>query len=269
MSELKAPAEAAPRGAGARSSVHSGFVIDLVEVCLDFPRYRTSGGSLRELATRRFTARRGPRTFRALSNVSLQVPAGEVIGVIGPNGGGKSTLLRVIAGIYQPDEGTVTTQGRISLLSGLGAGFEGHLTGKENIFLGASVLGLKRAIVRERLPEIVDLSGLEQFLDQPLRTYSSGMRARLGFAIAATLEPTILLLDEVFGVGDLAFAQRSRQRIEEIAASSSTVVIVSHQFDVLRRLCSRVAVVRGGHLKVFDDPEAAIETYRSYPASRT
>ena len=240
-------------------------VIALENVSLDFPNPRSSLASLRR--PKEWLAARGSR--RVLNAISLRVRAGEVVGVIGPNGSGKSTLLRVIAGIYRPDEGTIATDGRISLLSGLGAGFEGQLTGRENIFLGASVLGLKRALIRDHLPGIVELSGLEPFLDQPLRTYSSGMRARLGFAIAAVLDPNILLLDEVFGVGDLAFAERSSQRIEEIAASSSTVVIVSHQFGVLRSLCKRVAFVHGGQLEVFDEPEAAIEAYRRFKANQT
>lgn len=250
-------------------SATDGPVIELDGVAVDFPRYRPSTAGLKELFTGRFGRRfAGPKLFRALDGISLAVERGEVLGVVGPNGSGKSTLLRVIAGIYEPDEGTVRLRGRVSLLSGLGAGFEDQLTGWENIFLHGSVLGLGRGEVRRRAAAIVEFSGLGDSIEQPMRTYSSGMRARLGFSIAAVLEPEVLLLDEVLEVGDLEFSHKSRRKIEEFAAGESTVVIVSHNLDTLKRMCGRAGCIVGGRLVALGDPETAIEAYRDHQKGR-
>jgi homopolymeric O-antigen transport system ATP-binding protein len=250
-----------------RDAPLDGPAVVLDGVSIDFPLYPPSTAGLKELVTGRFRGRRGARTFRALRDVTLTVDPGEVLGIVGPNGSGKSTLLRVVAGIYEPDAGKVRTRGRISLLAGLGAGFEEHLTGIENIYLNGSILGLGRQQMRTRILEIVEFAGLAEFADQPLRTYSSGMRARLGFSIAACLEPEILLLDEILGAGDLDFADKSRRRIEEMATGRSTVLMVSHQLDAVGRMCDRVACIVGGELVALGDPESAIEVYQSHRRS--
>ncbi|MGA0380843.1 MAG: ABC transporter ATP-binding protein, partial [Candidatus Poseidoniaceae archaeon] len=152
---------------------------------------------------------------QGLDDISLDVNKGEVVGIIGPNGSGKSTLLRVIAGIYAPDEGSIEVKGRITLLAGVGTGFNQNLTGRENISLTASIFGFNKKDILEMEEEIIEFSGIREFIDDPIRTYSAGMRARLGFAIISNLDPDILLLDEVMSVGDHEFRKKSRARIEE------------------------------------------------------
>ena len=155
--------------------------------------------------------------FRALENISMEINKGEVIGIMGANGSGKSTLLRVIAGIYAPDEGSVNVQGRITLLAGIGTGFQQDLTGRENIYLTGSIYGYSKREISDLENEIIEFSGIHDFIDRPIRTYSAGMRARLGFAIVSNLEPDILLLDEVMSVGDAEFRKKSREKIEELS----------------------------------------------------
>jgi ABC-type polysaccharide/polyol phosphate transport system ATPase subunit len=226
--------------------------IEIENLSLDFPRQPKGGGMLRELLTGRFRKNdQRARWFRALDGLNLHVSPGEVVGIIGPNGGGKSTLLRVIAGIYAPDEGRVLTRGRVTLLSGVGTGFQRDLTGRENIHLTGSIHGF----------EVITFAGIGDFIDQPLRTYSSGMRARLGFSIISHMEPDILLLDEVMSVGDHDFKTRSRKRIEEMVQGDATVVIVSHSVSLLRQQCDRVHCLVDGKLVTDGDKEAAFECY--------
>ena len=238
--------------------------IQLEGVSLDYPKQKSGGGLLREVLTGRFRKTRDAESWhRALDTLDLTVNRGEVVGVMGPNGSGKSTLLRVIGGIYAPDEGTVRTRGRISLLAGVGVGFNRELTGRENIMLTGSIFGFDRNEMLEMTPSIIDFSGIEKFIDEPLRTYSSGMRARLGFSIVSHMDPDILLLDEVMTVGDYDFRKRSRTRIEEMVKGDATVVIVSHSPFLIRELCDRAFYLEDGQFKTDGDIEKAIEQYES------
>ena len=237
--------------------------IELQEVLLDFPLKRSGPSFLKEKLTGRFRqSRRGKRFFRALDGVDLEVERGQVLGIIGPNGAGKSTLLRVIAGIYAPDGGSVSTRGRVSLLAGVGTGFQRDLTGTENIHLNASIMGLSRAETERLMPDIIAFSGIQSHMGQPLRTYSSGMRARLGFAIAAHLEPEILLIDEVLSVGDSAFRERSSERIMQMVKGDATVVIVSHNTATLKQMCDRVVFLANGLFQT--DGSEIDSTLRAY-----
>lgn len=201
------------------------------------------------------------RSFSALKNVNFEIKQGEVVGIIGRNGSGKSTLLRVVSGIYPPNSGEVHAAGDISLLAGLGTGFSAHQTGRENALLYGSILGHSELEMREKLEEIIDFSELGDFIDEPLRTYSAGMKARLGLAVASAINPHILLIDEVLGVGDPNFKEKSKKRILGMVKGASTVVIVSHSFGLMTDICDRVILLHKG--KVIHDgaPQDSIKKY--------
>lgn len=243
----------------------TGAVIEVRDLVLDFPNVRFRAGGLKDAFVEwaRLRQHRKKRHFRALEGVSFEVARGEVVGIVGRNGSGKSTLLRVIAGIYAPDGGEVLTHGRISSLLELGAGFRDELTGLENIALAGALMGFSGAQMRALTPDIVDFSELGEFIDAPLRTYSSGMRSRLGFAVAASMDPDILLVDEALAVGDARFRERSMARIEAmVAAEHTTVVVVSHNAHELRRLCSRLILLERGRKITEGEPEAVLARYR-------
>jgi len=199
--------------------------------------------------------------FLALDKVGFSVNKGEVLGIIGRNGCGKSTLLRIIAGIFTPDEGQCKSSGKISLLAGLGTGFTGHLTGRQNAFLYGSILGNDEKIMKGLMPEIITFSELESFIDEPLRTYSAGMKARLGLAVASALNPEILLIDEVLGVGDPVFKEKSKAKILDMVAGAGTVVLVSHSFGLMTSICDRVIHMSEGKICFDGNPKEAIESY--------
>ncbi|GAA2020643.1 ABC transporter ATP-binding protein [Nakamurella flavida] len=186
--------------------------------------------------------------FWALRDVSFEIPEGTTFGLIGENGSGKSTLLKCVAKILQPDHGQVTTHGRLAALLELGSGFHPELSGRENVFLNGSILGLSRKDLERKFDEIVDFSGIEAFIDQPVKNYSSGMYVRLGFAIAINVDPDILLVDEVLAVGDSAFQQKCMEKFAAFRASGKTVVVVSHAMGTMRSMCDAAAWLDHGHL---------------------
>jgi ABC-2 type transport system ATP-binding protein len=200
--------------------------------------------------------------FWALRDVSVDIPRGRTIGLIGANGSGKSTLLKVLAGILHPTSGEVTVQGRISSLLELGAGFNGDLSGRDNVFLNASLLGLSRQHTAELFPSIVEFSELGDFIDDPVKHYSSGMYVRLGFAVAVHVDPDILLIDEVLAVGDEAFARKCLDKIEEFQRDGRTILFVSHALDLVERICDRAVVLHHGEVAYDGDPEWATGTLR-------
>jgi ABC-type polysaccharide/polyol phosphate transport system ATPase subunit len=191
----------------------------------------------------------------------LEIKAGEVFGLIGKNGSGKSTILRVMSGIYPPDEGSCYVTGKVSLLAGLGTGFSQHQTGVENAMLYGSILGHNESEMTEKLPEILEFSELGNFIHEPIRTYSAGMKARLGLAVASAIKPDILLIDEVLGVGDPQFREKSKTRILNLVEQTGTVVIVSHSFGLMKDICDRVGVVHKGKLVMVGTPSEAIDAY--------
>jgi ABC-type polysaccharide/polyol phosphate transport system ATPase subunit len=199
-------------------------------------------------AARRIKSKAEP--FWALRDVNALIEAGERVAIVGGNGAGKSTLLGIIAGVTAPSSGQVTRSGRIGALLELGAGFHPDLTGRENITLNASLLGLSRAEVDARFDSIVAFSEMERFLDEPLRTYSSGMVARLGFSTAIHVDPEILVLDEVMAVGDAAFQAKCTQRVSEMAAAGATLLVVSHQLELIETMCSRALWLDKGRLRL-------------------
>ncbi len=195
--------------------------------------------------------------FSALDDLSFEVTAGEALGVIGHNGAGKSTLLKMLAGIIEPTRGSVQVNGRVSALIELGAAFEPALTGEENVYFAAGLMGLSVSETRTKFAEIVEFSGVGEFLDMPVRRYSTGMRARLGFAVASCVQPDILIVDEVLSVGDFAFQQRSFERIRDIHANGATLVLVSHSSWMVTQMCDRLILLSEGAL-VMDGPPADV-----------
>ena len=232
-------------------------VIILDNVDLQFPKLRGILSAIKDKLTKKSFS------FPALKKVNLEINSGEVFGLIGKNGSGKSTILRVISGIYPPDGGHCKVVGSISLLAGLGTGFSGHQTGVENALLYGSILGHNENEMREMLPEIIQFSELGEFIDEPIRTYSAGMKARLGLAVATAIKPDILLIDEVLGVGDPQFREKSKTRILSLVEKTGTVVMVSHSFGLMKDICDRIGVIDKGEIVMVGTPEEAIAAYYS------
>ena len=231
------------------------MAIQLNDISLHFPKQRNP------LAIVLDFIKKNDRKFTALKHVNVAINQGEVVGIIGRNGSGKSTLLRVISGIYPPDTGEVHAAGDISLLAGLGTGFSGHQTGRENALLYGSILGHNEDEMREKLDEIIEFSELGDFIDEPLRTYSAGMKARLGLAVASAIHPHILLIDEVLGVGDPNFKEKSKEKILSMVKGASTVVIVSHSFGLMTDICDRVILLHHGEVMHDGPPQESIKKY--------
>jgi homopolymeric O-antigen transport system ATP-binding protein len=202
--------------------------------------------------------------FWALEDVSLRVQPGERLGVIGRNGAGKSTLLQVIAGVLIPTAGSVEVSGRVAPLLQLGAGFDPELSGRENVFLNGALLGMRRSKIQERFNAIVEFAELTDFVDAPLRTYSTGMAARLGFAVATECDPDILLLDEVLSVGDEAFQAKCIERLHSFTDRGITMVIVTHNAEIVVRECTRVVWIRDRHVTADGDPIEVVDAYHKY-----
>jgi ABC-type polysaccharide/polyol phosphate transport system ATPase subunit len=219
---------------------------------------QTIGGAWRSV---RPSSHRPRRTIRALSDVTLSVSRGQTFGIVGTNGAGKSSLLKVIAGVLPPTSGRVTVHGEIGTLLSLGVGFRGHLSGRENVVLSGLAAGLTREQVDERMDEIVAFAELEDFIDLPVRTYSSGMSARLAFASATTVSPDILLVDEALSAGDARFKKKARERMQSLITTSGTVVLVSHSLDALETMCDRIAWIDGGRIVAEGDPVEIVAQY--------
>ncbi len=200
--------------------------------------------------------------FKSLNNISFRVEKGEMLGIIGRNGSGKSTLLKLLARILRPTEGEIEMRGSLSTLLELGAGFQGDFSGRENVYLNGSILGLSNNQVREKLGEIISFAELEKFIDTPLRNYSSGMCLRLGFAVAVNVDPDILLIDEVLSVGDESFQKKSLNKILEFRRKGKTIVFVSHDLHTVERICDRAILLEKGELRAQGEPREVIEEYQ-------
>lgn len=203
------------------------------------------------------------RPLNVLKGVTFDLCRGEILGIIGRNGAGKSTLLRVLGGIYRPDHGHVQTKGRISMMMELGAGFHPDFTGRENVFLNASLIGLPGKLVEERYDRIVEWCGLADFMEMEVRHYSSGMRARLGFAVAVELRPDILLIDEVLSVGDAEFRRRCDEKFDDFVAQGTTIVLVSHSMSDIEKRCTKVMWLQDGIVMEYGDPNYVLSQYRN------
>src|SRR5947208_9555490 len=225
-------------------------VIEVDQLWKSYRIYRQRTHSVKET----LLARRAEyEEFWALKGVSFAVERGEMLGVIGPNGSGKSTLLKCLARILAPNAGTVAVEGKVSALLELGTGFHPELSGRENVFLAGSILGLSRREIEDRFDEVVSFAGIDEFLDTPIKNYSSGMQARLAFAVAINVDPEVLLIDEVLAVGDQAFQMRCYERIYEFRRAGVPIVFVSHALESVRNMCNRVAWLGKGTLVIQGD----------------
>lgn len=199
--------------------------------------------------------------FKALDNVSFSIQRGEVVGLVGLNGSGKSTMLKIIAGVMKPTSGSVSVKGSVAPLIEVGAGFNGDLSGRENIFLNSYLLGFSKEYINEHLEEIIEFSELGEFIDVPLKNYSSGMKARLGFSIATTVKPQILIVDEVLAVGDYKFQEKCQKRISDMMENNTTVLFVSHSINQVRKLCTRCIWLEKGKLLMDGPSEEVCDAY--------
>lgn len=224
-----------------------------------YPPQRPS--TLHEALTQGFRKLRPSETFWALRDVDLDVPHGACMGLVGANGAGKSTLLRLIAQVGRPDRGTIEVQGRMSALLDLGTGFHPDLTGRENMLLGGVIGGLSRREVKRRFDEVVAFAELESFIDNPLRTFSTGMRLRLAFSVATLIEPVILLVDEVLTVGDLAFQHKCVRRIELLKAKGCTLVVCTHDPGLIRELCDSAVWLDAGRVAAAGSAASVLDGY--------
>ena len=209
-----------------------------------------------------------PRQYRkenvqpsGVRNISLDVKQGEVLGIIGRNGSGKSQLLKMMAGVFPPDSGIISSRGSVSLLAGVGVGFHKELTGRENAYLYGALMGRTQTQIDELIDEIRSFAELEHHFDRPIRTYSSGMKSRLGISVATAFKPDLLLIDEVLGVGDASFRKKSEKRVKDMISESGTVVIVSHSLGMLKTICDRIIVLDSGSVLHEGDVELGLDLY--------
>ena len=236
-------------------------MIEVSDVTMRFRMNADKIMSLKEFVTAALRGKLEYQDFTALDHVSFEVKKGETFGLIGRNGAGKSTILKVISGILKPTSGSVTCYGNVVPMLELGSGFDFDLTGRENIFLNGAILGYSEKFLREKYNEIVEFSELGEFIDAPIRNYSSGMLARLAFSVATVVNPEILIVDEILSVGDAAFQEKSRKRMLELMEGGTTVLFVSHSIQQVREMCSRVLWLEQGKVKMLETVEDVCNAY--------
>ena len=239
-------------------------IIQCTDVRKDFPIYHHFTGGIKSFLFHFPTAIKEMRKsrFTALKNISFEVSSGETVGIIGKNGAGKSTILGLLAGVLKPSSGQVTVAGRIAPLLELGAGFHPELSGRENILLNGILLGMLKRELEEKIDSIIEFSELEKFIDQPIRTYSSGMLARLGFSVAVHCDPDILLVDEVLSVGDQDFQKKCIEKMSDFKTTGKTIVFVSHSMEQIGRICDRVIWIDQGEIHLSGEPQQIILKYQ-------
>ena len=241
----------------------SKTMIEVSDVTMRFRMNNDKILSLKEFVTTALRGKLNYREFTALDHVSFTVKKGETLGLIGRNGAGKSTMLKVISGILKPTEGSVTCHGNVVPMLELGSGFDMDLTGRENIFLNGAILGYSEEFLKEKYEEIVEFSELGQFIEVPIRNYSSGMLARLAFSIATVVQPEILIVDEILSVGDAQFQEKSKKRMLELMGGGTTVLFVSHSIEQIREMCSRVAWLEKGQVKLVGQAKEICSAYEN------
>lgn len=238
-------------------------IITINNVSMRFRMANDRITSIKEFVVQKIKGNLKYAEFEALKNISFDVEKGEVVGIIGHNGAGKSTLLKIVSGILTPTEGRVSVHGNIAPMLELGSGFDFEMTGRENIFLNAAVLGYSEEFIKQKYDSIVEFSEISKFIDCPLRNYSSGMVARLAFSIATVVEPEILIVDEVLAVGDADFQEKSRKRMLEMMSGGTTVLFVSHSIEQIRTMCSKVVWIEHGELQMFGPANEVCDAYEN------
>ncbi|EKK0211495.1 ABC transporter ATP-binding protein [Escherichia coli] len=239
-------------------------VINFSHVTKEYPLYHHIGSGIKDLVfhpKRAFQLLKGHK-YLAIEDITFTVGKGEAVALIGRNGAGKSTSLGLVAGVIKPTKGTVTTQGRVASMLELGGGFHPELTGRENIYLNATLLGLRRKEVQQRMDRIIEFSELGDFIDEPIRVYSSGMLAKLGFSVISQVEPDILIIDEVLAVGDISFQAKCIQTIRDFKNKGVTILFVSHNMCDVEKICDRVVWIENHKLREIGSAERIIELYK-------
>ena len=231
------------------------YAVEVNNVSMHFNMNKDKIDNLKEYCIKLFKRQLFFEDFTALQDISFKIEAGDTFGIIGLNGSGKSTLLKVISGILKPTTGSVKVHGTIAPLIELGAGFDPDLTARENIFLNGSVLGFSRDFMREKFDEIVEFSELQDFVDVPIRNFSSGMVARIGFSVATIVKPDILICDEILAVGDYKFQEKCEQRIKDLMSGGTTVILVSHSIQQVERICNHILWLEHGKMKALGGKE--------------
>lgn len=242
----------------------SNNMIEIKNVKMNFRMTNDKIDSLKEYVVRFLQGRLKYDEFTVLENVSFDVYRGEVVGIIGRNGAGKSTLLKIVSGVLKPTEGNVEAHGNIVPMLELGAGFDPELCGRENIFLNGAILGYSKEFLESKYQEIVDFSELGEFIEMPIRNYSSGMMMRLAFSIATVVNPEILIVDEILAVGDQGFQNKSRERMLEMMGGGTTVLFVSHSIDQVEEMCNRVVWLEDHKIKMIGNAEEVCAKYREF-----
>lgn len=242
--------------------MHNNLAISINNVSKYYKLYLSPKDRLKEALSP--SKKQYHKKFYATKNLSLQVKKGEILGIVGKNGSGKSTLLKLITNVLTPSDGTIKTDGKISALLELGSGFNPEFTGMQNIFFYGTILGFTKKEMEEKLKDIIAFADIGEFIDQPLKTYSSGMKSRLGFAVAVHIDPEILILDEVLSVGDIHFKRKSYAKMQEFFESGKTIIYVSHSADEVNRLCTRAIFLHNGNIVLDDEPKIVTKYYEKY-----
>lgn len=247
-----------------QNSDNRDIIVDVENVSVVFNIANEKIQSLKEYFIKMARRELMFREFVAVDNVSFQVRKGDVFGLVGTNGSGKSTMLKVIAGVLEPSKGKCTVNGSISPLIELGAGFDPELTARENIYLNGALLGFSKKFLDAHVNDIIDFAELHDFMEMPLKNYSSGMQARIAFAIATVTEPDLLIVDEVLSVGDFLFQEKCERRIKQMMDNGTTVLIVSHSIDQVRRLCNKALWIEKSKLKMIGSADEVADAYSNY-----
>ena len=236
-------------------------IIDVNDVSIMFRLYRENVDSLKEFVVKKIKRQIAYDEFWALQNIDFHVGRGEAVGLVGRNGSGKSTLLKTIAGVLKPTKGSVAVKGTVAPMIELGAGFDMDLTATENVFLNGAILGYPKEMLEENMQKIIDFSELKDFMDVPIKNFSSGMFARLGFAVATIYTPDILIVDEILSVGDCQFQEKCHRRIQEMLEQGTTLLFVSHSMDQVKEVCNRAILLDHGHMIMDDKVEKVCDRF--------
>lgn len=236
-------------------------IIDVNDVSIMFRLYRENVDSLKEFVVKKIKCQIAYDEFWALQNINFHVGRGEAVGLVGRNGSGKSTLLKTIAGVLKPTKGSVAIKGTVAPMIELGAGFDMDLTATENVFLNGAILGYPKEMLEENMQKIIDFSELKDFMDVPIKNFSSGMFARLGFAVATIYTPDILIVDEILSVGDWQFQAKCHKRIQEMLEQGTTLLFVSHSMDQVKEVCNRAILLEHGHMIMDDKVEKVCDRF--------